>query len=56
MGSKFFGLSIKIVDRGMNYERRVYSIFDILGDVGGLYDALILIFSSLVSLMNGSSS
>jgi hypothetical protein len=56
MGSKFFGLSVKVGDRGMNYERRVYSVFDILGDVGGLNDALTLICQILVSFFTGSAA
>ena len=47
------------MDQVTIYERSVYNILDLLGDVGGLFDALngvcaILIF--LVSLITGSSA
>jgi len=34
------------------YERTVYSIFDMLGDVGGLQDGLIMIFQRIVGLFS----
>jgi len=34
----------------VNYERRIYSFFDMLGDVGGLNDALVLIFSYVLRI------
>jgi hypothetical protein len=51
----FFQTYLRISNKGKTTERRVYPILDMIGDVGGLNDALILIFSSIVSLINGSS-
>ena len=38
----------------MNYERRVYGVLDMIGDVGGLNDAFALIFQTLVTFFTGS--
>ena len=35
----------------MNYFRQVDTIFDVLAGLGGLYSALSLIFSNIVSLL-----
>ena len=35
----------------MNYFRQVDTVFDVLASLGGLYSALSLIFSNIVSLL-----
>ena len=43
-GKNYCGIEIELSEKSMNYERRVFSILDMIGDVGGLNDALALIF------------
>ena len=41
----------------MEHSRAVYTFWDVMGDVGGLHDALVLlgeVFMTLVSLFTGS--
>jgi hypothetical protein len=41
-------------NKGFAQERRVYSILDMIGDIGGFNDALILMFKVIVSTFTGS--
>lgn len=33
----------------ISYERRVYAMLDMIGDIGGFYDAMVLAFSLIMS-------
>ena len=38
-----------LTDSLIEYERRVYSVFDLLGDVGGIEGSLSIVFGFIVS-------
>ena len=37
------------------YERKIYTVFDTLSEVGGLYGIIVVFFQSVVSLWNYNS-
>ena len=45
----YFSLYIGIEDKKVNIKRKVYTLLDLLGDVGGLYGALYSIFAGILS-------
>jgi hypothetical protein len=47
-------ISIKLASKGFTQERRVYSLLDMIGDIGGFNDALVLIFKLIVTTFTGS--
>ena len=46
---KFTSLEVSMSPNKQVYNRQTYSLLDWLGDLGGLYDALILIASLIVA-------
>ena len=48
-GQKFLYYSTSFIDSEMSiHKRQVYTIFDLLGDMGGVLDAIITVFGILV--------
>lgn len=48
-GQKFLYYSTTFIDTEKNiHKRQVYSIFDLMGDMGGVLDALITIFGLFI--------
>ena len=49
-GEQFYlKMYIVLEDKKVNIKRAVYTLLDMLGDVGGLYGALQLVFASILS-------
>ena len=46
---KYISVEINMSIDLISWERQTYSLLDWLGDLGGLYDALYLIFAALIS-------
>ena len=49
---KFCSLWIELSQNVFKVERSTYSMLEWLGDVGGLYDGLILIFGSVIGSLS----
>jgi hypothetical protein len=49
MGSTIVSASLFLNDEKVIYGRRVYSILDLLGDIGGIIGAIEIVFSLLIS-------
>jgi hypothetical protein len=49
MGSTIVSVSLFLNDEKVIYGRRVYSILDLLGDIGGIIGAIEIVFSLLIS-------
>jgi hypothetical protein len=47
--STFVSASLFLNDEKVIYDRRVYSILDLLGDIGGIIGAIEIVFSLLIS-------
>ena len=46
---KIHGMNLKLSSQVNIIERKTYNLLELLGDVGGLYDALMIIGSALVA-------
>jgi len=49
-----YSLRIILADQEKIYKRQVYSLLDMLGNIGGLYDGLLILLSFLVGSYNAS--
>ena len=49
-----FALHIALKGEQKLYKRKVYSLLDMMGDIGGLHDALFLLASFLIGSYNAS--
>jgi len=49
MGSTIVSVSLFLNDEKVIYSRRVYSILDLLGDIGGIVGAIEIVFAMLLS-------
>jgi hypothetical protein len=49
MESTIVSVSLFLNDEKVIYGRRVYSILDLLGDIGGIIGAIEIVFSLLIS-------
>jgi hypothetical protein len=47
-------MGFSLASIGSSQERRVYSLLDMIGDIGGFNDALVLIFNVIVTTFAGS--
>jgi hypothetical protein len=54
--NSYFKLWFALQSTGVTQERRVNNVLDMVGDVGGLYDATIILFGILISIVIGSSN
>lgn len=50
-----YWFQLKLASSGVIQERRVYGLLDMIGDIGGLNDAVALIFQFLASQVTGSA-
>ena len=45
----FFRVSINLQQKNTQFVRKSYTFLDALGDIGGLYEGLVIIFAAMIS-------